>query len=121
METIEKSVQKGLVKIGFGPKEHHKVLRRALKCRRFLTIEQLDVFMENDLPHPLRPGDGDIAVLIRPTYLSPQHYKWLASTKALFWVPGHEPRRLITWDDRQEFRGLKPSAEFARDAEARGR
>ena len=58
--------------------------------------------------------------MIRPSYLTAQHYKWLASSKCWFEVPGHEPRRLITWGDRQEFRALKPDAEGIKALETRG-
>ena len=120
METVENIMQNDSMRIGFGPIDHHEVLLRRLGCGACYTLEQLDRMMEFEMPNPVRPGDNDVAVLIRPTYLTPQHYKWLASSKGFFEVPGHEPRRLITWDDRQEFRGLKPSAEHAKQAETRG-
>lgn len=120
METVENSVHNRSMRIGIGPKEHHHVLRQALDCDRVFTLEQLDAMIEVEIESPLRPDDEDVAVLIRPSYLTPQHYKWLAGTKAQFVVPGHEPRKLITWDDRQNFRSLKPSADLARQAETRG-
>ena len=119
METVDRNLQNEPVRIGIGPKEHHEVLTKALGCEEVYTVEQLDLYMANELPKPLR-RDEDTAVLIRPTYLSPAHIKWLAASKALFEVPGHEPRRLVSWNDRQEFRSLKPDAENIQVPESRG-
>lgn len=119
MEIVEKKVQDGPVRIGIGPEEHHEALRYALDCERVLTLEQIDGLMGADYC-PLRTDASDVAVILRPTYLSPAHIKWLAQTKCFFEVPGHDPVRLLTWDDRQGFRALKPDPERFKLEETRG-
>lgn len=120
MEPIENICHDGPMRFGIGPVEHHEVLRRALDCEQVVTIDQIDAMMIANLPTFLRLDANDVAVFTRPSYLTPRHYKWLASSKAIFEVPGHEPRRLITWADRQEFRGLKPSVDRVEVPETRG-
>lgn len=106
MESVEKTVQDGPMRVGIGPKEHHPVLLQALDCEFAWTLKQVDALMEAEIM-PFREGTDDVAVFIRPTYISPAHLKWLAKAPIEFQVAGHEPRRLRTYEDRAAFRALK--------------
>lgn len=110
MFDVEKTHYEGPMRIGFGQKEHHDALRRLFGCVTVWTPRQVDLARAEDLPHPLREDDGDVAVMIRPTHFDPINIRWLATTKCEFEVPGHEPRRLLTMQDREDFRALKLDA-----------
>jgi hypothetical protein len=108
METVEKKVQTEPMRIGFGPKEHHETLRAALGCVEVLTLDQLDGIMALDVS-PFREDSDDVAVFVRPTYVTGAHIKWMAACGIRFEVAGHAPIRLRSFADREAFRALKPS------------
>lgn len=106
MQLVEKKVKTSPVRWGFGHKRYHDALR-SLGCTDVATPEKVEQWMADKIPHPLRHDAGDVAVMIRPTEFAPVVVKWLAETKCMFEVPGHEPRRLLSHKDREAFRKLK--------------
>lgn len=119
MLDVEKNIYEGPVRWGFGHKRYHDALR-SLGCADFLTPKQVEEMKSLGVPCPLRPDAADVAVMVRPAEFAPVVIKWLSSTKCLFEVPGHEPRRLLTHKDRETFRTLRASVPGVQVPDGRG-
>lgn len=119
MHTVEKNIIQASVRWGFGHTRYHDAFRQ-LGCADFLTPKQVEEMKSLGAPCPLRPDADDIAVMMRPSEFAPIVLKWLASSKCVFEVPGHEPRRLLTHADRETFRALKGSVRGVQVLDGRG-
>lgn len=119
MHAVEKNIIQAPVRWGFGHKRYHDALRQ-LGCVDFLTPKQVEDMKVLGAPCPLRPDADDVAVVMRPTEFAPVVIKWLSSTKCLFEVPGHAPRRLLNHKDREDFRTLKASVPDVQVPDGRG-
>lgn len=99
------------VKIGIGTKEQHLQLSR-FGCDRSFRVEELTyVPVGNDnLLDPVEMifREEDTVVLLQPGILPKDLMKKICKVGSFWQVPGHDPVRLFSDDDRAAFRRQKP-------------
>ncbi|MDF1729536.1 MAG: hypothetical protein P1U53_17480 [Sulfitobacter sp.] len=113
MEAVEKTCQNEPVKVGIGSDKQEPALRAA-GCDRVFSVPEIEAYAKGNPPHikPLsmdflfRPEDT--AVMVQPGYLPLPMMRKIIATGCQWQVPGHDPVRFKTDDDRAKWRRQKP-------------
>lgn len=109
--SVEKHRYKPPMKIGIGTKEQHGHLS-AFGCEKSFLVDEL-FFVDGDHDKRLDPVDmifreEDTVVLLQPGILPTALMDKICKVAPLWQVPGHDPIRLKSDDDRASFRRQKP-------------
>jgi hypothetical protein len=108
--SVEKDRYKPPMKIGIGTKEQHPHLS-AYGCEKSFLVDEL-MFVAGDYGRNLDPVDmifreEDTVVLLQPGVMPPELMEKICKVAPFWQVPGHDPIRLNSDDERASFRRQK--------------
>lgn len=108
LDAVDNSEYEGPVKIGIGPKAHERALFE-VGCERVFSPDYL-LKTEHDFGDPavvfFRPGDT--VIMLQPGILPMPRMRAIDAVGVHWQVPGHDPVKFGSDDDRFAWRKAKP-------------
>ena len=96
------------VKIGIGTERQARALKKFGCNHVFYPHELRQVLEEKKLPTDMFLRPEDTIVMVQPNLIKLDWFRQINSVGVAWQVPGHDPARLKSEEDRREFRKLKP-------------
>lgn len=122
MWDVEKREYNGPMKVGIGTERQEKALKRFGCNHVFFPHELQQVLEEKKLPTNMFLRPDDTIVMMQPTLLKLDWFRQIIAAGVSWQVPGHDPVRFNSEDERREWRKLKPKGQNRRLVkETRGR
>lgn len=122
MQAVVKRNNTDPVKIGIGTERQEKALKK-LGCNHvFFPRELHRVLEDKKLPTHMFLRPDDTIIMLQPTLLKLEWFRQIIAAGVEWQVPGHEPVRFKTEEDRKAWRKLKPKGQTSKLVqEMRGR
>lgn len=122
MRLVVKRDNDDPVKIGIGTERQARALKKFGCSYTFYPWEIRQVLEENKLPTHMFLRPEDTIVMIQPNLLKLDWFRQIIEAGVWWQVPGHDPVRFKSEEDRKEWRKLKPKGQSkALVKETRGR
>ena len=122
MFLVEKSDRNARMIAGIGAKTQEPALFRAGCEKVFQPADLVELLDVRKLDIDLIFRKEDTIIMVQPGLIRPHWFRDIAAVGMLWQVPGHEPVRLGTEEERKAWRRLKPKGIKAKmDREHMGR